>query len=357
MLGTAPAAAVLLLAVACRTAPPLAVSAEAGTVRAHSPATAHRVLEQLEELRPEVEALLGTNGEGVFEVWVSERKLEHGSGEGFTLRSERGDVTIHLWVEAEPAILAHELVHALRPEWLALHPPLMEEGVAEWVAERVAPAADELARLSKLVFVAAHLDSMLLSLGLREPDGTQRTLSIELRLAGEPDAAAPETLFALSDREEFRERVEEAGTRRGAGYYALAELCVERLVARDGLPALQNLAQRALDADLESVPWPWIAEASGLQRREDWLEASRARLTAEDVRSLALNQPGLIVAPLAVLCESLLQPRFPEARGAELLRLSAARLEFASGEPLPLVDIAPLVGALESEAQPPNNRN
>lgn len=93
-------------------------------------------------------------------------------------------------------------------------------------------------------------------------------------------------------------------------------------------------------------------QASGLESREDWLTAASARLTAADVRALAEFQPGLVVAPLASTCTSVLQPLHSGVSGIELLRRTQARLIFASGDPLPLAELEPLIEALESATDP-----
>ena len=266
---------------------------------------------------------------------------------GYTERGRDGRTPIIHLQAAAPDVrktLAHELVHALAAEELRRFPPLMEEGHANWVARQVAPMTDE-ERLAAHVHVAAYFDAMLLSLELDAPEGP-RALELELGLSGEPDALPPEELFAISDRERWHELVREAGRTRGSRFYALAELCADRIVERRGRVGLVELFERARHEGRECVPWPWIAEASGLVSRRDWLLAAYARLTPEDVVLLAVNQPGLVVTPLAAMVDRLLRPTSAGADPLELLRSSEARLVFASGEFLPLSELEPLVAAL-----------
>ena len=352
----APAALALLgAASSCVSRPPCAASDVAGTVRASTPRAAQETLALLAELRPAVETLLGASADVSLEVWVRDLEGEALTCNAFTERHADASAVIHLHEDLGNTrrTLAHELVHASRSEALRALPPLLEEGLAEWVAARVAPA-DARSRVEDHVHVAAYFDAMRLSLEVRGEgeDAPIRTLGLELHLSEEPDALQPEELFAWCDRDDFRERITEAGRLRATRFYSLAELCAERIVERAGLDGLHRLAERAASAGLACVPWPWIAQASGLEDRDAWLAAASARLTAADVRELAELQPGLVVAPLASTCTSILAPMHSGASGTELLRRTEARLVFASGEALPLTELEPLTEALEAAGDP-----
>lgn len=353
LLGAILSAALVVSLPGCRSAPPFVADSPAGTVRAASALEARRTLELLGELRPAVERLLGTGAGVALEVWVRELDPELLTRDGYTERGRDGRMPlIHLQPGAPHVrtTLAHELVHALAAEELRPLPPLLEEGLADWVARQVAPATD-LERIARHVHVAAYFGAMLLSLELdaREPD-KERVLEIELRLEGERDPLEPEELFSISDRGRWRARIEACGRARAARFYTLAELCVEQVVARRGDDGLRELIERAGRDGHASVPWAWIAEASGLASRRDWLLAAYARLTAADLRLVAESQPGLVIAPLVAVCEQFLDPSASHADAVERLRQAGARLVFASGEFLPLSELEPLVAALAARS-------
>jgi hypothetical protein len=360
-IGALASVALLGLSGSCISRPPCEAGYELGSVWADTPQEASAVLAMLAELRPAVEAVLGDGAQDAVDVWMRDIQGEHVTRAGYTHRRDGERTIVHLQAASDTTrtTLAHELVHALYPERMGLFPPLVEEGIASWVAERVAAAAGEDARATKLVHIAAYFDAMRLSLEVHDGQGEEgtRALGLELGLASEPDPSPPEELFADWERGDFLERIESAGSLRSSRHYALAELCVEQLVERQGLGALDQLAERATAGGVDCVPWPWIAEAAGLEQRKDWLDAAWERLTAADVRWLAETQPDLIVPPLAWVCTSILGPMHPQLHGIQLLQATQARLVFASGEPLLLAELEPLVAALadpSTSSDPPS---
>ena len=134
-----------LLASSCLAPPPpIVVETAYGDVRARTPATAEEVAHLLEGLAPRVQELLPGSQDRPVDVWVQQELRVHRfhkrpeSVRGFTLLSNEFEARrIHLQEAGQsPWYLGHELVHALIDRSWAPLPGILEEGLADAIAER-----------------------------------------------------------------------------------------------------------------------------------------------------------------------------------------------------------------------------
>lgn len=167
---------VLLALPACLAPPPRHhVAASQGQVLGDSMGQARLVAELLDDLAPRVRRLLPGTRDAPLEVWV-QRRLElyrnwsvDDDVPAFTVEGEH---RIHM-LENDPrdlsAALAHELVHALLDESWASLPPVLEEGLADWVQEVLHPELAASLRADHLAKAGSAFGG--LPFGLWQPGG------------------------------------------------------------------------------------------------------------------------------------------------------------------------------------------
>ncbi len=179
-----------------------------------------------------------------------------------------------LSTQADDAVLAHELVHALLgPDWSTL-PPVLEEGLADSLAFELHPHSYlQVERWQAAVWreVDVQVEHVLALGGAREAG------SFTLRLRPGPDAApfGPGEALELSASIAFG-----AGdAARGNRFYGLGLAMIERLIERIGLDGLHALAisTRAEGEPLMSTTdiRKLLGEGSDLLPRA-WLESRLA---------------------------------------------------------------------------------
>ncbi|HRV82901.1 MAG TPA: hypothetical protein P5218_15820, partial [Planctomycetota bacterium] len=79
------------------------------------------------------------------------------------------------------------------------------------------------------------------------------------------------------------------------GYYGLAYLLVERIVARQGLQHLLDLCLSAKEQGLDAVPRPWLLAAADLEDNpESWRQAALEGMGADELRELMRMHPDFV---------------------------------------------------------------
>jgi len=288
-LGTAVAAASLcLLYPACVVpAPPAQTAHDGGLVRAEDQFHADLYAGMVEEIQPQVAALLPGTLDRHTEVWV-QQQLAHGFGKvapdnvkGFTLidaEMNRGRIHVRQDNEFPRWFLTHELVHALLgPEWLTLS-GVLEEGLCDLVAAELNPDCAPRIRALRAIESSIFFGKMKVVVEHKDGAGTDRTNAVwfhydrgahDLSLA---EALAPGTL-ALKRR---FERVPDT-------LYGLGFLVAQRIAERDGFERIFELCAEANADGEKTVPVERVIEAAGLDADVDALaELSHSLLGGEE---------------------------------------------------------------------------
>jgi len=272
-----------LAATACLAPPPpIVVETPFGAVHAETQGTATEVAAMLEDLAPRVKALLPGSQDRSIDVWVQDELRVYRyhtrpeSVRGFTLLAEEFRARrIHLQEDGQsPWYLAHELVHALIGEGWATLPGILEEGLADVIAEELNEGQRVHIRAHRLLNATAFSDGIELELAYRVPDGLLEPDASEgrrilpesapelrrrlvLRLSESVPASVALELLA-TDRSRLHSRWPEIPE----AYYGLAWLIVSRIHERSGLTGLFELCTRAAEARLALVPPAWLLEAA-----------------------------------------------------------------------------------------------
>ncbi len=244
--------------------PPIVAQTPFGDVRAESPEKADEFADLLERLVPRVHEILPGSQNRDIDVWVQDRLRVYRFTErsesvrGFTLLSGEFDAKrIHLTEDGQSAwYLAHELVHALiGPEWKAL-PGVLEEGLADVVAEMLNPEYATHIRAHRLLnasSVTGGLEIEVLyswpeeSLPVQRWDRLRRTRRIQPtpRISRDVVEAVLSSSRA-SLHSEYPELPE--------GLYGFSWLLVHRIVDRIGLDGLHDLCTEATRTGLGVIP-------------------------------------------------------------------------------------------------------
>lgn len=351
--------AALLCTGACRsTAPRLVLHAEHGMIRADVADSGERVVRLLDELTPRVRALVPGTRPRQLEVWV-QSELEVFSGwpldpdvPAFTL--ENGG-RIHLLEASDEQLsfaLSHELVHALLDDDWSTLPSVAEEGLADWVQERLHPEhaamlrADHLAKASSAfgglrfgVFAswAAWSGRRLASFTLpgRDP-GDESTVDPSAAF-DEGDTSVRTSLFQPY-------RVSVADSR----LYGIGYLVVARIVDRNGLRGLHKLCRRAHEEGREQVPAQWLLAAAELEGgAPHWRDAIAERIGPPELAVFAAE-----LAPfLAELLVRSLDPfRHASAKHMQLFQRVDPRLGLLGSREMVRLSTVPAVVTALGEA-------
>jgi len=263
------ALALLGLGACLAPAPPIVVNTPFGRVRAESQASADGVAQMLIQLAPRVQELLPGSQERSIEVWVQKRLQVYRyqdrpeSVRGFTLLSGEFDARrIHLQKdEPSPWYLSHELVHALiDSSWQTL-PGILEEGLADVIAEQLNPREGTHIRAHRLMNASAFSGGLRVELIYQE--------SSALSLSPSRSMIRSATL-RLIDPVPIHMALQLLGTKRAdlhadwdalpESFYGLAWLIVSRI----GVEPLHALCRRAEREGLALVPSAWLLEAAQL---------------------------------------------------------------------------------------------
>lgn len=336
--------------------PPIVVETDYGDVRADSTATASHVAHLLEGLAPRVGELLPGSQDRPVDVWVQDRLRVYRfhqrpeSVRGFTLLSGEFDARrIHLKEAGQsPWYLGHELVHALIGESWAPLPGILEEGLADAIAERLAPRYRTSIRAHRLLNASAFSDGMLVSVEYDEPtpfvqprqSRETRARVVRLHMARPVDAATASELLRTS-RAELHRRWPEIPE----SFYGLAWVIVSRILDRHGVDGLHELCLRATAEGHALVPEDWLLDAAGL----DLAAFDAPFLTSCFERSELQQAAYLRPDAFAKAAVEALAPLRGAVSGEELFRDARPSLLLPDGTRVPLGSIDPLREAVEHE--------
>ena len=300
-------AAALLVATifgACAIAPPpVAVQTPFGNVHAESEHKAAEVAELLTELSPRVRALLPGTTDKPIDIWVQSVLRDDQNGErgvgvkGFTLLSgEFKAKRIHLLEDGELAwYLAHELVHAyLDTSWHTL-PGVLEEGLADVVAQELNPELADRIRAHRLFTSSGFFGGALFKLAYqRESDREWVETPMRIEVVGERIDADPVELIGLSRRglrQVYPEVPEE--------FYGFAYLLVAEIVEKRGLAGLHELCARAEAEGLDVVPAERIFAAAEIDPDDLSPELLASLFDSDETRQVLMMQPDIFADTIA----------------------------------------------------------
>lgn len=301
-----------LVAAGCQVAAPKhATRALHGVVRAEDPALAHHVAAALDRIAPRVVAEVpGTSCDPV-EVWVQDEPAlyafagsAYSDADGFWAE---GVGRIHLRASPDrlERTLAHELVHrTLGPDWDVL-PGTLEEGLCDVVASRVCPESSTKLRAGRLSSAAFATGGLFLDLelalaphpGSDAEQPPEVCWSARLRIDADP-AIRLEPLAVFSVRAGLSTSPVSSDEKKG--YYGLAYLVIERIVAAEGLAGLHERCVRARARGLDEIPVDELLAAAGLTRdAASWRAAALESLGREELAELVRSHPQMLVRTLA----------------------------------------------------------
>ncbi len=353
-----PACAAVLSSAACLAPPPpIVVETAYGDVRASSEDTAAQVAGMLEVLAPRVRAVLPGSQERPIDVWVQDElrvyrfNTRPDSVRGFTLLSREFEARrIHLQRDGQsPWYLAHELVHALIGDSWSPLPGILEEGLADVVAQELNREQRVHIRAHRLLNASQFTGGLELVLGFRVPEVVTGRVGagrpgvpdvrrrLVLRLSGEPLGATVTDLLE-TDRAELHRRwpdIPEA-------YYGLAWLVVSRIHERSGLEGLHALCLRATREGHALVPRDWLLEAAEIEL--DGFDAgflSRCFERDEFQRAVYLRPEAFADAALEGL-----RPLFGSIATRELFRFARPAFVLADDSRVQLSTIGPVREAI-----------
>lgn len=348
-------AGLLAFAVGCLAPPPpISVDTAFGEVRAERDQEALEVADLLIEMAPQIREILPGVQDRRVDVWVQERlrlyrwQERTESVRGFTLLAKEFDATrIHLRGGGQSSwYLAHELVHALIDEsWRPL-PALLEEGLADVVAEELNPQFAAHIRAHRLFNVSLLTEGMLLDVAWSEPnDGPRRTWPARQAAMRVEVPAAPDEPPVRGERERLERLL---GANRATlhdhfhelpeSYYGLAWFLVSRIVDRRGLDGLHRMCLDATARDLDVIPLDELLAAADVS-----LDAFDARLVGDafgyrELRAAAYLRPEVF----GDLTNELLGPYFPTASSKRILWRVMPRFVTSDGDEIPFRTIRPL---------------
>ena len=308
-IGRASAALVCALLGACQaTAPRASMVTAQATVRGDSLREASEVVQALDRLQPELEALVPGVALGELEIWIQDQPHVYTfpsdmdyDAEGLYAPALKR-ILIARGTRDMERVLAHELTHAaLQSPWERL-PGTLEEGLCDCVSAYLAPAGAARLRAGRLSGAALACGGIHLSLhvtprgqGPQNDSGevweTQILLSTPPVLPG-----AHETVFAVSAGLSSSK----LSTKSKRAFYGLSFLAMERIVKRSGFALAFELCQRAEDSGLETVPVSWVLEAAGLDATESsWRRAAIEAFGEEELMHLICMYPSGLAGALA----------------------------------------------------------
>lgn len=334
--------------------PPIAVNTDFGEVRAERDEDALEVAELLMEMAPQIQEILPGCQDRRVDVWVQERlrlyrwQERTESVRGFTLLANEFDATrIHLRGGGQSSwYLAHELVHALIDEsWRPL-PALLEEGLADVVAEELNPQYASHIRAHRLFNVSLLTEGLLLDVAWAEPNNGPRRhwprRGATLRVMVVPGEGEPtEAIDPLIMRELLsadRSTLHNAFHELPESYYGLAWLIVSRITDRVGLSGLHEMCVAATANGHSVIPLDELLAAADIQ-----LETFDARFVGQqfgyrELRAAAYQRPEIF----SDLTIELLRPYFPTASAKRLLWRITPSFLTPDGDEVPFRTIRPL---------------
>lgn len=286
-------------------APQVGLTGSADVVRADDQAVAIDVATMLAELEPAVRAALpGTRGRRL-EVWVQdELSLFRGETAGHDVDGFHVVDTgrIHLRVEERErmrATLAHELVHALVDDTWRRLPPVVEEGLADWVATQVCADVAARIRAGRLGDAGGSLGGLSMRLRLASPTSAARS-ALPSRILLTSDA--PLQLDDVFAAEVVGLDALRASTDVRPGLYGCGFLLVDRIVARHGIGHLRALCLVAERDGEPVVPSDALLDAARLDHsRRAWSVAAARALSDADVSEMGRRHARTLAAALAAL--------------------------------------------------------
>jgi hypothetical protein len=328
--------------------PPMVVETPYGDVHAEDRSTAAEVATMLRALAPEVMERLPGSQDRAIDVWVQDRLRVYRYNErpqsvrGFTLLSDEFDARrIHLQEDGQsPWYLAHELVHALiGPSWAPL-PGILEEGLADVIAEGLSPEHQNHIRAHRLLNATAFSDGLRVVVGHRPPGGdalsrgsAEYRRALRLRLTRSVPVETARELFATT-RTELHQRWPEIPE----SFYGLAWLLVSRAVERHGVEGLHELCLRATEEGHELVPAGWLLEAANLDLDELDPEFISACFEKDEFqRAIYLQPEAFAIAALEAL-----RPLEPDLDERELFYVARPVFVLWDGSRIPLSTIGPV---------------
>ncbi|KAA3606058.1 MAG: hypothetical protein DWQ01_17840 [Planctomycetota bacterium] len=335
----------LPLAACMAPAPQAAVDTPFGRVRAADPETAHSVAIMLQELHPQVAAVLPGSEIHFPEIWVQERlqvQQSHFSQEtGLTVfGADDQPLRIHLKANS-PRLrqtLAHELVHALMGESWEPLPGVLEEGICEVIAAKLNPdmapsrAAGLLASAS--AWFGGLEGELLCTVPRREPWTRDTLLSLSFRI--ESERTAPDHL-GFRDILEFDNRQLHQRWRKGEipDYHGLGYLLVAWILRDHDIDVLFQLSLDAKAKGLEKVPVGWVLRLARIYDQVGLAHASTKLLGDEELEEMAYHS----AVEFARRCASFFPKFFPGHTASEFMDLGQPRLRIGQSQEQPLTDI------------------
>jgi hypothetical protein len=278
------------------------------TVRGDTLREAGEVVQALDRIQPELEALLPGVALGELEIWIQDQPHVYTFPSDMDYDAEGlyapdlNRILLARGTRDMERVLAHELTHAaLQSPWDLL-PGTLEEGLCDCVSAYLAPEGAARLRAGRLSGAALACGGIQLALrvtpmGAGPQDEGGETWETQILLSNPPlEPAAQEAVFAVSAGLSSSRLSTEAKR----AYYGLSFLVMERIVNRSGFSNAFELCQRAEEAGLEFVPEAWILEAAGLDAtRPSWRRAAVEAFGEEELMHLMCMYPSALAGVLA----------------------------------------------------------
>jgi hypothetical protein len=334
----------------CMATPPQAVLAfEGGTVRASDAHEATALEALLAELQPKLLALVPDTAFEDIDVWMQDQPTLYrfpreatADAEGLWSPTHRR-IMLSRTADNVRRTLAHELVHAALGESWRVLPGTLEEGLADHVSTELADdgaARLRAGRLSAAALAAGGLELVLsVQRALDAGHDVRRGWSARVRLTG--DESEPMEVFRLSAGLSSTKLA--TGPKRG--YYGLAFLVVDRIVARYGYEGLHALCTQAEEEGHDFVPAAWLMAAAELTTdREDWRRAAQTALGTEELKQLVEMYPEFLVDALVAYLERVR----PDGPCSEWLETVEVEVSLADGASIPLSALPTVIEAVQA---------
>lgn len=339
---------------ACLAAPPVnEVRALHGLVRSDSILQGRMVADLLDEMLPAVRSLLPGMRDRPVEVWV-QHELEIYSGwpvdhevPAFTIE---GEGRIHM-AEADAtrlsAALAHELVHSLLDDGWSTLPPVVEEGLADWVQERMHPRLLPVMRADHLAKAGAALGGLRFTMWSTEP-GLSDPLRADFVFLG-PDEIEGDPIDALDALDGdvarsfsfFRPYEVSVSDPR---LYGVGYLVASRIIERHGVQGLYDACLAAGAEGLKRVPGERLLSMAELPTDlSRWHPMVAERVGRSELWALSRS---LVPRMVEALVRDV-RPKVSGLSGSDFLRQCRPRVGLVDGEAsLSLTQVPGLHGAL-----------
>ena len=283
--------------------PPIVVATPYGNVRADSERTAAEFADLYEELAPRVRAALPGSQDREVDVWVQSELMVYRnqvrpeSVRGFTLLSDEFEARrIHLKEEGQSSwYFSHELVHALIGEGWDRLPAILEEGLADVVAEQLNRGDSNHIRAHRLLNASAFTGGIGIRIAYSFPRADVSPREWERRVhAATIRAGEPMDRGLIRDLLETpRSRLHRKWPEMPEPFYGIAWLIVSRIVERRGTEGLLELCRLAEVRGHDLVPADWLLAAAEIEI--DDLDATflGSQLSYSDLQGVASLEPDL----------------------------------------------------------------